>query len=175
MREIRYRAKSRLNGQWVYGIPQNTAIDNWLIGSEPIDPETIGEWTGVDDVEGNPIYEGDIVETFCVYLAYQQVGNYPPPNIEVEEYKIKQSVNEVVFSDGSFDIDGFPIMFVDKMTDDEADWSRERLEFEAIWADNSYNIKDRYPYLTWDYFRKPHVIGNIHDNPELLTSHEARL
>lgn len=79
------------------------------------------------------------------------------------------SDDAVKFSYGSFDINGFPIMFEDMMCDDdEADKSTERKEFEDMWEDNSYDIRDKYPYLTWDYFRKPHIIGSIHDNPDLL-------
>ena len=65
MRRIHFRAKSRLNGQWVYGIPYKTAINNWIIGMEPIDPETIGQITDFKDVADRNIYEGDM-------LAYGQ-------------------------------------------------------------------------------------------------------
>lgn len=134
-----------------------------------IDPGTLGQATDVLDVNGNMIFEGDIVETFAIRLAYRQVGNYPPPNVEVEEYDIEHSVNTVVFNSGSFDINGFPICFEDVFYDPkEIDDSRERREFEAMWEDNSYEIRDKYPHLTWAYFHKPHILGNIHDNGDLL-------
>lgn len=176
MRSIKFRGKDKVTGEWFYGnlyAEDNrgrTHICTLERGCLRIDPETVGQFTGVDDVNGNPIFEGDIVETFSIYCAYRQVGDYPPPNVEVEEWAVKRSVNEVEFSYGSFNINGFPIMFEDMMSeDDEADKSFERREFENMWEDNSYDIRDKYPYLTWDYFLKPHIIGNIHDNPELLT------
>lgn len=179
-RQIIFRGKRLDNGEWVYGDLEYNRAKNiariHTYGEEGeylmqhlVEPDSVGQYTDVDDVNGNPIFEGDIVETFAIYLEYQQVGNYPPPNIEVEEWAVKRSVDAVKFSYGSFDINGFPIMFEDMMCDDdEADKPTEREEFEDMWEDNSYDIRDKYPYLTWDYFRKPHIIGNIFDTPDLL-------
>lgn len=61
------------------------------------------------------------------------------------------------------------MMFEDMMNDgEEVDRTKERQEFEAMWEDNSYDIRDKYPNLTWEDFYKPHIIGNIHDTPELI-------
>ena len=60
-------------------------------------PETLSVYSGLTDVDGNPIFSGDIVETFSISCVYRQQGNYPPPNVEVEEWKIERSVNEVNF------------------------------------------------------------------------------
>lgn len=186
MRTIKFRGRREDGQGWAFGIPIKTNIGTYMVTEEnphicseygymeidefvKVEPESVEQYTDVDDVDGNPIFEGDIVETFAIYLEYQQVGNYPPPNIEVEEWAVKRSVDAVKFSYGTFDINGFPIMFEDMMCDDdEVDKSTERKEFEDMWEDNSYDIRDKYPYLTWDYFRKPHIIGNIHDNPDLL-------
>lgn len=66
MRKIEYRAIGRSDGGWVYGIPYKTDLGNWMMRDDdgvvhPIDPETIGEWTGLKDMNGKNIYEDDII------------------------------------------------------------------------------------------------------------------
>lgn len=119
MREILFRGKRKDNGEWVEGFFVNLWMVHYkrydpLINdahtgrSYDVDPETVGQFTGLTDKNGKKIFEGDLVKI---------VVQVP----EVVEYK-----------DGGF----FP--FVIK------GWE---CEFDA----------DQYE-----------VVGNIHDNPELL-------
>lgn len=71
MREIKFRGrvKNTNKPQWVYGIvipPQYSYWDDWtLFDGERrwiVDPETVGQFTGQQDVNGVDIYEGDILE-----------------------------------------------------------------------------------------------------------------
>lgn len=132
MREILFRGKT-IDGDWTYGYyvfaPKRTGMFGQTISEadfdkhyiltmkynlvKEINPETVGQYTGLKDKTGNKIFEGDIVDILT----------------ENEEIGI------VTYDDGGF-----------------------LVEADGFCVDFHSNI----------YGTDLEIIGNIHDNPELM-------
>jgi len=97
-REIKFRGKRVDNGEWVDGgiiqwngvaaIIKHVHVVNgiWKTEKIKVDPETVGQFTGLKDMNGNEIYEGDIIQYVDIDL--------------------KCYVGEVAYRNGAFDVLG---------------------------------------------------------------------
>lgn len=81
MRTIKFRGKDAENGMWIYGdlfqrigfypqIIESFADDNGKLAYRGIavQENTVGQFTGLHDAKGNPIYEGDIIKGDREYM-----------------------------------------------------------------------------------------------------------
>ena len=124
MRTIKYRGYNRKNNIWLYGFYLQNRDQHFVCSDEfatgkpwenyEIDPETLGQFTGLCDKNGIEIYEGDIV-----------------------------------------------LYFTKKM---QISWVDDCLRFLVVCDDFDLDLCD------FRVKENAKVIGNIHDNPELLTT-----
>jgi uncharacterized phage protein (TIGR01671 family) len=129
MRAIRFRGKSLRGGYWYYGnlfdkdVKGNTHIGTTQCVCLCIDPDTVGQFTGLTDSQGHDIYEGDIVQWEKDGMKYVVTFRNGMFYASVEEF------NKGIYG-------GFPL------------WVLCEKEQHCV------------------------IVGNIHDNPELLEQRE---
>lgn len=125
-REILFRGKRLDSGEWVYGdllhgsstrIGRLTAPKQYPLAE--VDPDTVGQYTGLTDKNGTKIFEGDMVNT-----CWDGVNDEP---------------GIVRFRDAAYQVD--------------------------LVADEK---NGQYLDFYHDIDSQLEVIGNIHDNPELM-------
>lgn len=114
MRVIKFRGKRLDNGAWETGcavvLRQGLSDEQWFITDKftgyhtPVDPKTVGQFTGLHDANGREIYEGDIV-------SKTTKSGYPD-----------NCVGEIVFRDGLFGLKkdsryGLPVRILAKSSE----------------------------------------------------------
>ncbi|MHA3850870.1 YopX family protein [Lactiplantibacillus plantarum] len=117
---------------------EETFWPSWWV---PVDPKTVGQFTGLTDVNGKDIYEGDIVQYSDQFYEYSMGG---VTDLETEYIGI------VVKSNWSLGI------LINRISHTDAHI-------------NHYNAKEFVPFCEFDDPESDVLLkGNVHENPELL-------
>ena len=120
-REILFRAKQLDTGEWIHGIafPHDDGsctmfsqhpMDGAVEGRE-VDPESVGEYTGMRDKSDRRIFDGDILEKISAYVDLQgrEVGGALVERYVVEWDEMRWIQRQVYSSRGSIERRLMPI------------------------------------------------------------------
>ena len=154
MRAILFRGKRKDSGWWEVGYysgydTSDGISRSFINGFEyEVYSETVGQWTGLTDKNGKKIFEGDIVQ----YNTYDDFDCHSI--VKFGEYKQDGSGGEY----SGRKCVGFYVN-VDNFTCPD-------------WCDNE---PECFPCYMWqqnilEVAGECEIIGNIHDNPEFLTT-----
>lgn len=155
MRTIKFRGKRVDNGEWVkgdllrmHGVPYiypDPAPSGW--NDYEVIPDTVGQFTGLLDKSGKEIYEGDVVCANHFFVKYDVYTPKPIRNAYNIEIDQKGLVTSVSYS-RNYALEFYPNK--GWIMRNGSDQHRMHSIIEALIE----------------------VIGNIHDNPELLKQND---
>lgn len=173
MREYEFRGRSEIFGCWIFGNlvvandgtfcicnSQEMEMDGHHIrqvADSPlfVDPETVGQYTGLEDKNGKKIYKGDILhviewENILMFEWSDQPDRYDLFTLdEIKGEKRKEYTSAVFWDEGGFCIGSSP---------EDMD-----VPLCCLFGD----MKRSSPIFEFE------IVGNIYDNPELLRQNES--
>jgi len=173
MRKIRFRGRGcedNYKGYWAYGelsVEMYKHKDYVVIWEAEkynqgihVDPETVGQLVGIQDADGRDIYEGDILQS-----------------LPEEEYVAKLSNGRFHSEREAWEADFNTLSEEEKIAVEaifKVQWNYNT-KAVVIYTDFTYELVETgNPLLARHFFIcRPEfwrIVGNIHDNPELLTS-----
>lgn len=110
MRDVVFRGELLSNGQWYHGVPiEHHGGDYWLLcgaNKLAVKPNTIGQYTGINDIYGKMIYEHDIIKvTDCYNNETIYAVDYKPGGFCANQKGVNFSTNLGDLYNGEYDIE----------------------------------------------------------------------
>lgn len=146
-RKILFRGKRPNSGKWIEGFFYQENGFSWILSERfkvpecscEVLPDTVGQFTGLTDKNGTKIFEGDIIKFFTI--RFHNKKRVPPATK-------KWFKSPILWHEGIFLIN-----------------EGNKIPKEVDDFDTFFNVCfPPYP----DGAFEPEIIGNVHDNPELL-------
>ena len=167
-RIIKFRGKSIISDEWLYGNFYDDGGEQYMLPTNlldiddyekfQVDPDTVGQYTGVTDKYGNGVYEGDILRL----RTFDNLSmNAKIPQEEASEMRRLFTLDELV---GDLDAESITaVCFCEGMMMVSLDWENDTY-ISCLWGDQ----KRSNPIFDFE------IIGNIHDNPEIQLQYSDR-
>lgn len=158
MREILFRGKDVISGEWVYGdLAQEKHTDNSIkcaivqtLSTYEVTPSTVGQYTGLVDKNSKQLFDGDIV----------RVAEYD--NMLMREFTEDGSRFEI------FDIEEAKGGLIRSYTT-AISWEEGAFVFSSNGEYNDTLLTCLFGDMRRSYpIFEIEIVGNIYDNPDLL-------
>lgn len=166
MRKIIFKGKTIDSKEWIYGDLTHVGNNECAINGTKVSPESVGQFTGLTDAFGTDVYEGDLIQYFSArYKDRDHLINVLKRQVDVVEWSY-YTPGYVISHDNEF---LFAYGYDDGYVWDDVEDMLEQLDFpEGQEEETIKQYKEQFNCSEKELFCWK-VIGNVFDNPELVT------